>query len=152
MKQDLSSISRKRWFVVTTKNLTYLSEEGGDEMAKVALDKIARVGPTSSTCFSIQASEAFTKSGNDVLELQCTDTDERDKWLQTMRKVLTDDVVTTSDFTPLPVSRRALEDHFAVVVDGEQATQYLAQQWRTPRGKVEEKKEEEEEKGIFLRY
>lgn len=56
------------------------------------------------------------------------DTDERDKWLQTMRKVLTEDVVTTSEFTPLPGSRRADQDHFAVVVDGDQANQYLAQQ------------------------
>lgn len=128
MKQDLGALSRKRWFVITSKYLTYLAEEGGEEMARCPLDNITQVGPTSSTCFSIKAKEAFTKSGGDMLELQCTDTDERDKWLQTMRKVLTDEVVTTSDFTPLPGGRRALEDHFAVVVDGAQADQYLAQQ------------------------
>jgi len=128
MKQDLGSISRKRWFVITTQYLTYLAEEGGDEMARCSLGNITQVGPTSSTCFTIQAKEPFTKSGGDMLELQCTDTDERDKWLQTMRKVLTDEVVTTSDFTPLPGGNRALDDHFAVVVDGAQANQYLEQQ------------------------
>jgi len=128
LKQDLSGMSRKRWFIITTQTLTYHAEEGGEEMARCALDNITQVGPTSSTCFTIQANEPFTKSGGDMLDLQCEDTDERDKWLQTMRKVLTEDVVTTSEFTPLPGSRRADQDHFAVVVDGDQANQYLAQQ------------------------
>ena len=42
-----------------------------------------------------------------------------------MRKVLTDEVVTTSDFTPLPGGRRALEDHFAVVVSAARSFETL---------------------------
>ena len=113
LQHTLGSLSRSRWFQVTTTRFGYYDKEGGKLIASCALSDIVKVVPTGNVTFKVKAKRPFTKSGASTVGLQCQSEPERDKWLSSIQQAIPD-AVTTTLFTPLPQRTRGNDDHFGV--------------------------------------
>eukprot|EP00045_Choanoeca_perplexa_P005607 m.47264 g.47264 ORF g.47264 m.47264 type:complete len:111 (+) comp13212_c0_seq3:849-1181(+) len=68
--------------------------------------------------FIFKAHEAFTRTGASTLYCQCSSPEVRDKWIETLERVLGDARV-KSEFAPLPQAAREVTDRFAVLTKQE---------------------------------
>lgn len=124
VKHKINALSRSRWFMCTSKAITYYDEEGGNEMASCPLDNVILARLVDDITFEVVGRDAFTKSGDSQLTLQCRDMAERDRWLQQLQKAMPHKVKVTM-YSPLPSRERGDNDHFGCIIPKERSAGYL---------------------------
>lgn len=86
--QPFGTVSRTRWFRVTTKKFCYLENEAGEELGSTPFDRIVSITIQGTKGFILKSQQPFTKSGSYEVNCRCPSDKVLQKWITGLARVI----------------------------------------------------------------